>query len=260
MATSLSQTINVLEYGVMGSILSIPANYNHSMIVFYSSKGINKGIREWGQMMQRAYNRTNQHRLNDLTINYLGYYTDNGAYYYYNTEKGINYEETIINVYHQIPLPFHYIQLDSWWYYKGIRDGVTEWTGRPDIFPDAHDWGLVLYEQDWLDRQTIDFLPTRTDIHIGQQWLMSMGEAGEKVGINIQYCMNLPRHILQALQIPRVTHARTSIDYAVHLVFPIKAQWAIGISSMLADAIGLAPFKDVFWSSSFEPGARLIKN
>ncbi|CAF3811944.1 unnamed protein product [Rotaria sp. Silwood1] len=137
MATSLSQTINVLEYGVMGSILSIPANYNHSMIVFYSSKGINKGIREWGQMMQRAYNRTNQHRLNDLTINYLGYYTDNGAYYYDNTEKGINYEETIINVYHQIPLPFHYIQLDSWWYYKGIRDGVTEWTGRPDIFPDG---------------------------------------------------------------------------------------------------------------------------
>ena len=34
MATSLSQTNNILEYGVMGSILSIPENYNHSMIVF----------------------------------------------------------------------------------------------------------------------------------------------------------------------------------------------------------------------------------
>jgi hypothetical protein len=42
MATSLSQTNNTLEYGVMGSMLSIPANYNHSMIVFYSSKGIMK--------------------------------------------------------------------------------------------------------------------------------------------------------------------------------------------------------------------------
>ncbi|CAF4451635.1 unnamed protein product, partial [Adineta steineri] len=105
------QTDNRLEYGVMGSILTIPANYNHSMIVFYSSEGINEGIRKWGKTMQKAFNRTNKNRLNDLTINYLGYYTDNGAYYYYNTEQGMNYEETMINVHNQIPLPFHYIQL-----------------------------------------------------------------------------------------------------------------------------------------------------
>ncbi|CAF3335640.1 unnamed protein product [Rotaria sp. Silwood2] len=87
MAISSSQTINVLEYGVMGSMLIISANYNNSMIVFYSSKCINKQIREWSQIMQQEYNRTKQHRLNDLTINYLGYYNNN-------TEKGINYEET----------------------------------------------------------------------------------------------------------------------------------------------------------------------
>jgi hypothetical protein len=292
-------------------MLSIPANYNHSMIIFYSSNGINEGIRQWGETMQREYNRTNQHRLNDLTINSLGYYTDNGGYYYYNTEKGINYEETMVNVRHQVPLPFHYIQLDSWWYYKGIGDGVSQWTARPDIFPDglqvvyrrlenislaahnrywaydtvykqnysfaldeknkkalpigndsfwidlftqAHDWGLVLYEQDWLDRQTTDFLPTRTNIYLGHQWLISMGEAADKIGINIQYCLSLPRHILTALQIPRVTHARISPDYAGHLEGKAQ-QWAIGISSMFADAIGLAPFKDVFWSSTLEPGA-----
>jgi plasmid replication initiation protein len=40
MATSLTQTNNTLDYGVMGSIISIPANYNYSMIVHYSSKGI----------------------------------------------------------------------------------------------------------------------------------------------------------------------------------------------------------------------------
>ncbi|CAF3548503.1 unnamed protein product, partial [Rotaria sp. Silwood2] len=95
MATSLSQTnSNILEFGVMGSMLSIPANYTHSMVVFYALNGINEGIREWGKIMQNEYNRTNRHRLSDVTINYLGYYTDNGAYYYYNTEKGVNYEET----------------------------------------------------------------------------------------------------------------------------------------------------------------------
>ncbi|CAF1513373.1 unnamed protein product, partial [Adineta ricciae] len=313
MATSLSQTDSILEYGVMGSMLTIPANYNHSMIIFYSPNGINEGVREWGTMMRKAHNRTTEHRLNDLTINYLGYYTDNGGYYYYNTEKGLNYEQTIIDVYQQIHLPFHYLQLDSWWYYKGIGGGVTQYTPMPTIFPDGlqalhrrvenipfaahnrywafdtvykqnysfaldevhgtalpigndsfwfdlftqtHDWGLILYEQDWLDHQTYNFTPLFTDIHLGHQWLISMGDAAEKVGMNIQYCMSLPRHILTALEAQRVTHARVSTDYAFHLEQTRNAQqWAIGISSMFADAVGLAPFKDVLWSTKDQPGA-----
>jgi len=81
-----------------------------------------------------------------------------------------------------------------------------------------------------------------------------MGKAGEQTGINIQYCMSLPRHILTALQIPRVTHTRTSTDYMFHIIGQAQ-QWAMRISSMFADAIGLAPFKDVFWSNSIQPGA-----
>jgi hypothetical protein len=310
MATSLNQENNTLEYGVMGSILSIPADYNHSMIVFYSSKGINEGIIEWGQAMQKAYNRTNEHRRNDLSINNLGYYTDNGAYYFYHTEYKQNYEQTILDAIHKIPLPFHYLQIDEWWYYTGIGGGVFEWTARSDIFPDgllaldlklenipivahnkfwayntiyqqnysfildqsnnkslplgndsfwvdfftqARQWGLVVYEQDFLSTQTTEFLPTLTDIHLGHQWLTSMGEAAEKLGINIQYCMSFPRHILQALEIPRVTQTRVSYDYAEQLNGD-EQTWPIGISSMFADAIGIAPFKDVFWSTSIEPG------
>jgi hypothetical protein len=36
----------------------------------------------------------------------------------------------------KISLPFHYLQIDSWWYYKGIGGGVSEWIARPNIFPD----------------------------------------------------------------------------------------------------------------------------
>ena len=312
MATSLSQRRNILEYGVMGSMSFVPANYMHAMMVFYSPNGITEGVREWGQTLQRAFNRTNQNRANDLTVNYLGYYTDNGGYYYYHTEKGMNYETTMVNVAHQIALPFHYIQLDSWWYHKGIGDGVSHWTARPEIFPDglavlhrrleniplaahnrywaydtvykrqyafaldvgnskalpmgndsfwldllteARDWGLVLYEQDWLNIQTIEFRPLRTDIHLGERWLKSMGAAAENVSMNIQYCMSLPRHILQSLHIPRVTHARASADYAFHLTDRSVSQWNIGITSLFLDALGLAPFKDVLWSTSSQPGA-----
>ncbi|CAF1295347.1 unnamed protein product [Didymodactylos carnosus] len=109
MATSLSQQDNILQYGVMGSIKTIPANYNHTMILFYSSNRINDALRQY----------------------------DGGAYYYYNTESGLNYEETLLSVHKKITLPFHYIQLDSWWYYKGLKGGVSQWKSRPDIFPDG---------------------------------------------------------------------------------------------------------------------------
>jgi hypothetical protein len=44
-----------------------------------------------------------------------------------------------------------------------------------------------------------------------------MSEAAEKLEMNIQCCMGLSCHILHALQVPRVTHARVSGDYAGHL-------------------------------------------
>ena len=309
MSTSLNQRDNQLEYGVMGSIVSIPENYNHSMIIFYSSRGINEGIREWGQTMQKVFNRTNKHRLNDVSINYLGYYTDNGGYYYYHTEDGRNYEETMIDIVKKIQLPFHYVEIGSWWYYKGQGEGVYQWIARPDIFPNglpslnhkignlpmaAHNrywsydtiykqnysfildeknskslpigndsfwfdlfnqssqWGLILYEQDWLITVMESFTPIQTDIHLGYQWLTSMGQSADQLNINIQYSMSLPRHILSALEIPRVTQTRVSSDYTSALLTPPSPQWSIGITSIFTEAIGLAPFKDVFWSTSIQ--------
>lgn len=310
MATSLTQVNGTLAYGVMGSMTAVPNNYNHSLIVFYSSKGINEGVREWGQTMQKAFNRTDQFRRSDLSNNYLGYYTDNGAYYYYHTEDGKDYEQTMLDSIQNISLPFRYLQIDSWWYYKGIGDGVAQWTPMPNVFPDglpaldhklnnipivahnrywafdtvykknysfvlsekdgkalpvgndsfwidlftqAREWNLIVYEQDWLITNVEAFTPLRTDIHLGAQWLRSMGEAADKLNINLQYCMSLPRHILTALEIPRVTQTRTSTDYAFHIMGKAD-QWAMGISSMFAEAIGLASFKDVFWSTSLQPG------
>ena len=141
MATSLSQRNttrdSMLEYGVMGSMSSIPANYMHSFIVFYSPRGINEGIREWGQTMRRAFNRTDEYRRSDITINYLGYYTDNGGYYYYNTEQGMNYEATMINVAHQIPLHFIIFNLIHGGILKELEEVFHNWTALPDIFPDG---------------------------------------------------------------------------------------------------------------------------
>ena len=59
-----------------------------------------------------------------------------------------------------------------------------------------------------------------------------MGESAEKVGMNLQYYMSLPQHMLTSLEVSRVTHARASTDYVFHLESQTAPQWAVGISSM----------------------------
>ncbi len=97
----------------------------HSFIVFYSSQGINKGIREWGKIMQRSFNRTNEYRLNDLSINYLGYYC-------YNTLPGLNYEDAMIEMAEQINIPYHYSKTSLMWAPSGLAKSA-HFTGVPII-------------------------------------------------------------------------------------------------------------------------------
>jgi len=50
-----------------------------------------------------------------------------------------------------------HIQIDSWWYYRGIGDGVKNWTAMADVFPDGiatsfsnkTEWMLVAHNRYW---------------------------------------------------------------------------------------------------------------
>lgn len=52
---------------------------------------INAAMAGWGALLRRAYGRADAlragMRAGDVTAEYLTYYTDNGAYYYYRTEE-----------------------------------------------------------------------------------------------------------------------------------------------------------------------------
>ena len=67
-----------------------------------------------------------------------------------------------------------------------------------------------------------------------------MGVAAQRSGVTIQYCMAWPRHFLDSLHIDSVTQVRVSGDYQ-----PGNTQWRIGDTTILAEAVGLAAFKDV---------------
>lgn len=298
-------------WGLMGNTKRVPRYFASWVIASYSGEGINMAMTRWGELMRVYYGRGTEYRDSDLTNNYIGFWTDNGAYYYYKTEPGLNYENTLLSEVRYASdnsIPYRYIQYDSWFYYKGSQNGVKEWISMPSIFPNgmqyvwnktgltvvAHNrwwsyqtvyakqnggkynfvveqeskkalptdqefwddllresrkWGLIVYEQDWLNEQFDEMDATVSDLTLGRQWLLQMGKGAAKNGLTIQYCMAPSRHALQSLEIPVVSQGRVSTDYQ-----PGNDQWKIGISSMFAHALGVAPFKDNFWTTTNQPG------
>ncbi|ELU14573.1 hypothetical protein CAPTEDRAFT_226975 [Capitella teleta] len=316
MAASFCHSGQSISWGIMGGVDSVTQGFVHETIVFYGQHGINQAMRDWGKLMQKVYNRKTSLRYDDVSISYIGYYTDNGAYYYHFKEPGMNYEQTMLAIqeyYTKSEIPYKYLQYDDWFYPiagKGYGATVT-WDAMPGIFPhglkhlynltqlpvvahnrywsakttyakqnggkfnfimsgensipddqafweylfsSAKEWGLYVYEQDWLNLQSMSIKPISSDLFFGRKWLMQMGEAAANQGLPLQYCMALPRNALAALEIPAVTQMRVSIDYQLR-----DNQYDIGITALFADSIGIAPFKDNFWSMSDQPGNKYNK-
>jgi len=74
-------------FGLMGAITSIPAGYESSTIIAHSAGGPNIAMRRWGDLLLARYGKSREVSISDFTTNMLGYSTDNGAFYYYLTEK-----------------------------------------------------------------------------------------------------------------------------------------------------------------------------
>jgi hypothetical protein len=82
------------------------------------------------------------------------------------------------------------------------------------------------------------------------RWLVDgVGAAAETTGVYLQLCMAQPYDLLLALHAPRVTQVRASQDYAA------CRGWDIGAASLLMWSLGIAPSKDVFWSTARQPGS-----
>ena len=77
-----------LAFGVMGNVTSLEKDFALStVLVLGETGGVNGALREWGAAM-RAWSAKPDAaaaRARDVTLQYIGYTTDNGAYYYYNT-------------------------------------------------------------------------------------------------------------------------------------------------------------------------------
>ncbi len=120
----------LISSGLNPGIKDLPKNFNHKTILVFNH-GIKKTWDTWGKVLRTMYNRDIPHNDADPVLKYFGYWTDNGADYYYNYDTAIGYSKTLLairNRYKQEEIPLGYIQLDSWWYEKSIYD----YDGKPD--------------------------------------------------------------------------------------------------------------------------------
>lgn len=116
--------------GLNPELQNLPKNFTHQSILVLGS-GIRKTWKTWGDALQHLYGKKAAPNDADPVLKYYGYWTDNGADYYYNYDQKLGYERTLLAVgdqYKKKGVPLGYMQLDSWWYEKSIYDP----NGKPD--------------------------------------------------------------------------------------------------------------------------------
>ncbi|MHA1791530.1 MAG: hypothetical protein ACTSVI_02730 [Promethearchaeota archaeon] len=119
-----NQRDNAISVGLAGSVNKVPENFSLQSIL-YIGNGINASLDKWGKLFREWHGFKKKNPYDTPITALLGYNTDNGAYYYYNTEKGMNYEDTMIALRkHHVKenIPIGYYELDSWWYPKSYEN------------------------------------------------------------------------------------------------------------------------------------------
>ncbi|MGH2389827.1 MAG: hypothetical protein ACRDIE_16620, partial [Chloroflexota bacterium] len=144
-----------LRFGLASAITRVPRGYRRQTLLTLGN-GINATYDRWGLAMTELQGKT---RLGDeaaTELKYLGYWTDNGAAYYYHYDTALGYEGTLLAVrgqFQQLGIPLGYMELDSWWYPKGSsatwpgngyeRGGIYQYTAAPALFPN----GLAAFQR-----------------------------------------------------------------------------------------------------------------
>lgn len=164
-------------------LMAVPKGLRQDSLLVFAN-GIGTAWDRWGEALRAQYGR--KPVLRDAITEKYGYWTDNGADYYYNYDLSKGYAGTLLalrDAYRAKGLPLGYLQLDSWWYRKlsdgisgeknpGTRNprmpagdwnrygGVLEYRAAPDLFPNGldafrRDLGLpFIVHGRWIDRDS----------------------------------------------------------------------------------------------------------
>ncbi len=136
--------------GWHGDLERVPPGFASELAV-WAGAGPRVVLDEWAAALRRRHATERPSRYADDGVGKLSYWTDNGAVYYYRTERDCDYTTTLERVVadaraHQVPVSA--VQLDSWFYpHEHLRSvsaegapivppsGLMLWEPRPDLFP-----------------------------------------------------------------------------------------------------------------------------
>jgi hypothetical protein len=152
-ASMFGDGLKSVASGFNPNLRNVPAGFTQQTLMAFG-KGINKTWDLWGRALLNLQGAKRPANDADAVLKYLGYWTDNGANYYYNYDFDKGYTGTLQSLvarYRQEQIPIRYLQLDSWWYYKTITgaDGKPGKEKKSDKLP-AGEWnrygGLLEYK------------------------------------------------------------------------------------------------------------------
>jgi hypothetical protein len=154
LATMAGDGVHEIASTLNPGVRDLPAHFSHSTLMAFAP-GIHAVWQIWGNALTAFQGKTPPANDADTGLRYLGYWTDNGATYYYNYEPALGYAGTLEALaarYREEGIPIRYLQLDSWWYEKTFTgpDGKVGGTKNPRL--PAGEWnrygGLLKYKAD----------------------------------------------------------------------------------------------------------------
>lgn len=162
LASMLGDATTRVAVGMNAQVTKVPPGFT-AMALVASAQDVVAAYRAWGNALREVYHRSPASAEADPILRFIGVLTDNnGGHYYYNYEyaEGLSYEESLVRFFQrsrEAGLPFGYLQLDSWWYYKSswnphekvgrIKNpalpdedwnrygGLLQWKAHPGVFP-----------------------------------------------------------------------------------------------------------------------------
>ena len=103
MAANLSEP-DFLMVGMLGTVKEIPAGFKTSTMLYHGKNGVNNVMTSFGTALRQRFNKPDG-RASDYQVTHLGFNTDHGAYYYYKTEAGKDYYQTLLDVKARAKIP-----------------------------------------------------------------------------------------------------------------------------------------------------------
>ena len=84
-----------------------------------------------------------------------------------------------------------------------------------DVWGQGVAQGMKSTEWDYMSTAYTRMDHYRSNVTAASSYIAGMADAALELGVGLQYCMSLPRYILESMKHPAVTNARGSEDYAV---------------------------------------------